>query len=433
MNKTVHTGLGIISGTETAHAFLFRGVPYAKPPVGDFRFRAPQPIEPWNDVLYAERFGAICPQSSLENSGFYHKEFYSDLNFVPEMCEDCLYLNIWTPKSGREKCPVAIWIHGGAFMSGFGSEIAFDGEEYAKRGIILVTINYRLGIFGFFCHPELTARDGYSGNYGLLDQMAAIDWVRNHIGAFGGDKDKITVLGQSAGAASVNALLCSPRMHGKIHRAIMQSGGGYKSPLQIDYTLEQLQAIHDDFLKKKNLTFAEFAMLPADKIVILGEELTRYAAFNFNSPLILMPVIDGNTIPDRIDRLIETGKTLRVPTLVGTTKHDITVDAAGVEDHRKNAMYTSAVAWAKRRNEQGTASYVYHFMQELPGDKMGAFHSSELWYMFGTLHRSWRPMSRADTELSQEMIGAWAQFIKTGNPGWAPCVQLHPFVKTFGR
>lgn len=432
MAKIVNTDLGVISGTETANAFLFKGIPYAKPPVGDFRFRAPQPIEPWNGVLFAERFGAICPQSSLENGGFYHKEFYSDLNYVPEMCEDCLYLNIWAPKNAKEKCPVAIWIHGGAFMSGFGSEIAFDGEEYAKRGVVLVTINYRLGFFGFFCHPELTARDGYSGNYGLLDQMAAIDWVRAHIGSFGGDEEKITVLGQSAGAASVNELLCSPRMHGKIHRAIMQSGGGYKSPLQIDLTLAQLQSIHDDFLKKRNLTFAEFSKLPAEQIVTLGEELTRYAASNINSPLILIPVIDGNTIPDQVDRLIETGKTLRIPTLVGSTKHDITVDADGIEDCNKSSMYISAVEWAQRHNEQGIASYVYHFRHELPGDKMGAFHSSELWYIFGTLDRSWRPMNKVDTDLSQEMIESWVQFIKTGNPGWAPCVRLHPFVKTFG-
>ena len=213
---------GSIEGLVREGFLLFKGIPYAQPPVGALRFSPPQQMEPWNGVYKATEFGPICPQDSHEPGSFYHKEFYS--GEAPRMDEDCLYLNILTPKQWREPLPVAIWFHGGAYLNGHGAEMEFDGEAYAKRGVILVTVNYRLGFFGFFAHPKLK----HSGNYGILDQIAAIDWVRENIGAFGGDTDNITVFVQSAGGGSVQTLVRSALTEGKVHKAIIQSAGGYK-------------------------------------------------------------------------------------------------------------------------------------------------------------------------------------------------------------
>lgn len=236
MSRMVEIRQGKLRGVEGTYADIYRGIPYAKPPVGELRFHAPEPPEPWEGIYAADTFSCICPQLGQEPGSFYEKEFYSDPAFMPPQNEDCLYLNIWTPKSEEPRreedlCPVAVWFHGGGFIDGFGSEIEFDGEAYAKRGIVLVTVNYRLGLLGYFAHPDLTARDGHSGNYGLLDQIAAIDWVRENIAAFGGNPDQITIFGQSAGGMSVRALISSPLMKGKVRGAILQSCGGYHSPL----------------------------------------------------------------------------------------------------------------------------------------------------------------------------------------------------------
>ena len=215
---------GIACGWPSITAFY--GIPYAAPPVGELRWRPPRPAASWSGIRDCARPGPRCPQLGVGKGSFYEREFYP----VEEpMDEDCLYLNVWTPAQGTaEKLPVIFWVHGGAFMTGYGHSAHFDGEPFARQGVILVTINYRLNIFGWMVHPELSAESERhaSGNYGLLDQLFALEWVRRNIAAFGGDPDNITVAGQSAGAMCVQALLTTPLTRGMIGKAVMQSGGG---------------------------------------------------------------------------------------------------------------------------------------------------------------------------------------------------------------
>ena len=214
---------GYLKGVEKDGYTVFMGVPYAAPPVGALRFCAPEECAPWEGVYHADRFGKTCWQEREEEGSFYDVEFYRNADYLTDFDEDCLYLNIWVPGNegvleksvsakdipagsfSAKKLPVALWIHGGAFSHGFGHEMEFDGAEYAKRGVILVTINYRVGVFGYLAHEWLSRESSYgiSGNYGMLDQIAALKWVRENIGAFGGDAGNITIFGQSAGAISV--------------------------------------------------------------------------------------------------------------------------------------------------------------------------------------------------------------------------------------
>lgn len=234
MLRRVVTKKGAIQGMPAAdpRISVFRGIPYAQPPVGALRFCAPVPAEAWEGVLDCREFGPIPMQDvpGADPEEFYSKEWHVDPN-VP-MGEDCLYLNVWTPaKSPEEKLPVLIWILGGGFQCGYSSEMEFDGERMARRGIIVVSMNYRVNIFGLLAHKELSAEtpDGPSTNFGLLDQMAAMQWVQENIEAFGGDAGNVTIAGQSAGAGSVLNQIVSPRTEGLFHRAIMQSGGGLRA------------------------------------------------------------------------------------------------------------------------------------------------------------------------------------------------------------
>ena len=215
--------------TETPGVFVYKGIPYAAPPVGDLRWKAPQPVIPWEGVKVADTYGPAAAQPPRQPGSFYHTEFFTDDGH--QVSEDCLYLNIYTSSPGKTnaRLPVAIYIHGGAYASGYCYEKQFlGGEEWMKHGVILVTINYRLNLFGFLAHPELSAEDshGVSGNYGILDQVAALTWVKNNIQQFGGDPDNVTVFGQSAGAMSIQQLIASPLSKDLMQKAIMQSGGG---------------------------------------------------------------------------------------------------------------------------------------------------------------------------------------------------------------
>ena len=227
LHKPVQTTRGMLQGIpgKDASVTVFRGVPYAAPPIGNLRWRAPQAAHSWAGIRHADRFGNICVQNPLKPGSFYQVEFYES----PEpMSEDCLYLNLWTAaSSASEKRPVMVWLHGGGFVEGSGSLPSFNGERLASKGVVLVTINYRLGVFGFLAHPELTAEDPHhaSGNYGMLDQLEALKWVKANIQNFGGDPENVTIFGQSAGASSVLNLCASPLAKGYFRRAIVQSGG----------------------------------------------------------------------------------------------------------------------------------------------------------------------------------------------------------------
>lgn len=430
---------GEVSGvpSETPNVCIYKGIPYAAPPIGDLRWKQPKPVKPWKGIRQCDTFGAASLQGDQTPGSFYWKEFYQGGD--PERSEDCLYLNVWTPAAGKPeaKLPVIFWIHGGAYMGGYGHEIEFGGDAYAKKGVILVTINYRLGMCGFLAHPLLTAEnDGKgSGNYGLFDQLAALKWVKRNISAFGGNPDNITVMGQSAGAGSVQALISSPLTKGLIQRAIIQSGGGLGGIISAK-SLQEVEQQGSDMWKAVGIsTLEEMRAYPAEKF---QEVLMKYMQQQKSFGLPYNPCIDGELLTAPLDETAQNGQELDIPYLIGYTS----------EDMMPEVMKKAATDWSLLLEQQGRKpAYVYCFSRDLPGEDMtspqgafgdmkGAFHSSELWYMFGTLGKCWRPMEKADYELSERMVSYWTNFAKTGNPNgeglpqWEPCTKANPHIQT---
>lgn len=226
----IKTKYGNIEGVIENNCKLYKGIPFAKPPVGDLRFKAPQEVELWDGIYLADKFPNAPMQTPAPSDDFYGKEFNSDIN--PQYSEDCLYLNIWTPMEAKEgdNLPVAVWFYGGGLVSGYSAEKEFDGTEYAKRGVILITANYRVGLFGFMCHPWLAEENnGRCGNYGCLDELAALQWVKENIVHFGGNPSNITLFGQSSGALTSQTLVISPLTQNLVSKCIMQSGAGYEN------------------------------------------------------------------------------------------------------------------------------------------------------------------------------------------------------------
>lgn len=403
---------------QVSGVMVFKGIPYAAAPVGDLRWKAPQAVAAWKGVRICDTFGPIAPQPGNKPGTFYGDEFYWE--GTPEESEDCLYLNIWAPASTLGKpearLPVALWIHGGAYMNGYGYEVTMDGDEWARRGVILVTINYRLGALGFLSHPELTAEQGQSGNYGTMDQIAALQWVRNNIGTFGGDPSRITIFGQSAGAMSVKNLLVSPLSRDLVAGAIIQSGGGLGSRGLVSDG-EMTQAIYDaqgkEVMDKAGLeTLADLRASTPETLLAAGGWF--------------WPHLDGKVLTETFDEALFKGTMARVPILIGYNKDDM-AGLGGASVDRFCAI----------RDSLGYPVYEYEFLRELPSDEAhpdsqaGAFHSAELWYMFGTLDRSWRPFTEADHQLSRQMLDAWTAFCRDGEPGW-PAFKYHtPCRKAF--
>ena len=418
MELTVSTQQGPIQGalSQDGQTAIFRGVPYAQPPVGELRFRRPQEHSHWEEVRDCTVFSPRCPQADLASMDFYGKEFYDQL--VPPESEDCLYLNIWTPASASPdaKLPVLFWIHGGAFMHGCGTEKEFDGEGFAKKGVILVTINYRVNAFGFFAHPDLEneTKEEVSGNYGILDQIFALQWVRDNIAAFGGDPEKVTIAGQSAGCMSVQTIVSSPLSQGLFRGAILQSGGGIRA-LRKNPSKEEVWNTSRKLMAWLRVTTVEqLRQVPAEKL--------RDAAYAVQGEtLSWRPHIDGWLLPDHLDPLAEQGKIHDVAYLIGSTGNDV---GNGL------ILQESGARWCENLLKLGRKpGYFYFFDRKLPGDDAGAFHSSELWYEFETLGRCWRPWEDWDWELSRILSGYWANFVKTGDPNGEGLPHWEPFTK----
>lgn len=448
--KTAITKYGSLSGTEMNGYMVFRGIPYAKPPIGELRFEPPREPAPWQGIRKADKFPNRCIQGPM-NEGFYGKEFYSDPTFMPECSEDSLYLNIWTPaKSEGDNLPVAVWIHGGAFAAGYGSEMEFDGEAFAKKGVILVTINYRLGILGFLAHPALSELSSHhvSGNYGILDQLAALKWVKENIAAFGGNPENITLFGQSAGGMSVQTICTSPLGKGLISKAIIQSAGGYKSPLLSDQSLEEAEKFGEKLAYSMGCKTAEdLKKVPAEAFVkamdAMRDEMMRKIQETGEMPehsLPMSPVIDGYVLREGYNEAIEKGNIADIPYILGSTKDDMGREMARPDDYPDDGngpLYHSARYFSLKLQEKGRhPAWCYSFDRRLPGDDAGAFHSSELWYVFGTYKRCWRPLTEQDAELSEQMVTFWSNFMKDSDPDksgtdWRPCTRQDPFVYRF--
>lgn len=457
MDTIIKTNKGLIEGVKGDGCITFKNVPYAKPPVGDLRWKRPVEMDPWDGVKKCDRFGSITvqdlPTGNEPWGALYYKEFYSDPEYLREMSEDCLNLNIWTPaESDKDRLPVAFWIHGGGFGGGYSSEIEFGGEAYAKKGVITVTIEYRCGGLGFLAHPWLSAEDpdGISGNYGIFDQIAALKWVRENISAFGGDPDNITVFGQSAGCMSTQVLISSPLTEGMIAKAILQSGTVSSGNFLAMPTLAEEEEFGKrivEITKAENLE--ELRALPAETIKAAkaqfdGEMFLKAMQGGGEEGaggLMIVPNVDGVLLKKNVREVLKAGETMRIPYMTGCVTDDLgTTDAdraAGVPGN----ILEEAKEFCLRQEELGAPpAYCYLFAREMPdedGKSVPSFHTAEVWYNFGTLGRCWRPLTEHDFALSEEMVDAWTNFMKTGDPnggaesGWRPCTKEDEYIKEY--
>ena len=415
MGIKIQTKTGILEGIDKISHWQFLGVPFAQPPIGRLRFRAPEPVKKREGVRKADTFAAMPIQYDGTHMPLYGKEFFNDPKYIREKSEDCLYLNIWCPpKREDHKSAVAIWIHGGAFHHGWASETEIDGEGFCKRDVIYISVEYRMGVFGFLTPRERLEAGEYCGNYGLLDQLMAISWVKENIEYFGGDPENITIFGQSAGAISCQLLCNVSGTKGLFQKAIFQSGAGIGTGLDSDMSLKYGLEFYDRYLKKLGAkTIDELEM--ADTWVLYQAYLEL---LDQEENVSLRPCVDGKFIKQPVEKNILEGKMHDLSYMIGANSEDMD-DEVG-----KDTLYKAAENFALLCCDQGRkVPYVYYFSHQLPGSEDGAFHSAELWYVFGTLGRCWRPMTSEDYALSEVMMDAWCNFMKNGEPGiedWNP-------------
>lgn len=443
---------GMVQGITENGITIYKGIPFAAPPVGELRWKSPQPVIPWKNTLVADKFGPSCPQEPFPSNS-------SMDNDVGPMSEDCLYLNIWTPaKSSDEKLPVMVWIHGGGFAIGSSSIKSYDGKNFAKKGVILVSIAYRLGVLGFLSHPELSAenKQGISGNYGLLDQIAGLKWVQNNISAFGGDPKNITIFGESAGGISVSMLCASPLAKGLFQRAISESGGSFGPVNDIRgdgvQTLKGAEKQGINFAKKMGAkSIADMRKMSPDKF-LKDPEASSMGGF--------WPICDGSVIVDDQYKLYSAGKYNDVDVIIGTNSNEggMFVSGFDVKKHKDSLKKTfgplakkalkvypatddliarqsarnifrdkifawPSWAWAKLQKKTGKSNvYVYYFDQPQPPRKTGkslknAGHADDINYVFGHVDNNFNFQYTAeDKKLSSLMMNYWVNFAKTGNP-----------------
>ena len=452
------TAAGILKGTTSADGFvaIYRGIPFAAPPIGAFRWKAPQQALPWQGARDATTFGARCMQGAL----------FGDMIFRDSMSEDCLYLNVWSnSRQPGQRRPVMVWIYGGGFQAGSASEPRQDGERLSRLGVVVVNLNYRLGAFGFMAHPALTAESGTasSGNYGLLDQVAALQWIQKNIDAFGGDPGNVTIFGESTGSFSVNALVASPLAKGLFHKAIGESGSlmGEQTPL---HTAEQ----NGLALQEKLLTRSMDGMREVSAENVLKTALSmRTTSFG--------AIIDGQLLPRSVSAIYNDGAQNKVPLLAGWNADEArssatmapqaptitsftnriraqfgaTADAVlavyptNSDEEAINAtadfnsdMFISHGTWRwveAHRKTSGAPVYRYLFRRVIPiaptnrangeavlARDIGARHAGEIEYVFGALESvpkvTWE---RSDHALSDLMMRYWSNFARSGDPNGA--------------
>ena len=359
----VRTTKGVVEGVEKNGYVVFKGIPYAKAPVGELRWKAPQEMDAWEGTYKADTFQNMCmqelPKAEHPFMGRFHKEFYNNPEFVPGMGEDCLYLNIWVPEHEEgERLPVAFWIHGGGFGGGYSSELEFDGEAFCKKGVILVTINYRVNIFGFFAHPWLDAENErhISGNYGILDQIAALKWVANNIENFGGDSKNITVFGQSAGSMSTQ-VLCSSKLTGDIPaKAIMQSGISCDADVLYTPTLKEEEEIGERFVELTGKTSLE------ELRAMSTEELSEAKAklddemWKTGRGLVVVPNADGYVLEKTVKDVWKEGTMKDIPYMCGVVTDDLGETPDEVKEGKTGILMEECKRWAATRERYAGVS-----------------------------------------------------------------------------
>jgi para-nitrobenzyl esterase len=448
---------GPISGLQEDGIWTYKGIPFAAPPVGELRWREPQAVEAWDEILACESYGPACPQSVEDD--------WTGMMDVGVMDEDCLYLNVWTPaEAPDERMPVMVWIHGGAFRSGAGSLPIYDGHNLAEKGVVLVTINYRLGALGLMAHPLLSEEspNGVSGNYGLLDQVAALEWVRDNIDVFGGDAENVTVFGESAGGMSILDLMASPLAEGLFDRAIVQSGPMLDLGLPINEfpTLEEAEKTGEEISKELGCDDAEDEMAALREVTPQELIAASSGENEFFSPINLSPNVDGYLLPENPSAAFAAGRQHAVPLLTGINANegsiflpDITLNQyqllgnylygeyatevealfpAQTETEVKASMErlvtqmgfgASARFTAESMAEAGEAAYLYFFSQA-PRDpritQLGTFHGMEIMYVFGNLDKvGMEGLGEDDYALSGAMMDYWTAFARSGDPNGA--------------
>ena len=454
---------GTVRGTSENGLTVYRGIPFAAPPVGDLRWRAPQPVVPWKGVRQADQFAPGPMQGGNPPSG---------------KSEDCLYLNVWTPaKSARDRLPVLVLIYGGGFGGGATSERNYSGEHLAKKGLVLVSIAYRVGQLGFLAHPELSAEspNRVSGNYGLLDMIAGLQWVQKNIAAFGGDPGQVTIFGESAGGIAVSMLCASPLAKGLFHGAISQSGGSFGPPRPTTYPGENLKRLADAERAGQAYSEQAGAASIAELREIAADKLPRGRGLGMS-----WPIIDGWVIPDDQVELYEAGRFNDTPILVGynsdegasftrTRDPQAYVDSVkqrygpfaerllkaypvGSDTVPKTARDLARDAafgwhtwiWARLQAKQGKSkAYYYYFDQhpDYPPDSpragYGSPHGQDVAYVFQHLDPSNPRTTKSDREISEAMATYWTNFAKTGHPNgdgvpnWPAFSDTNPVVMHF--
>ncbi len=460
MLKQVKLDSGIIEGYfgYDPRITVFKGVPYAAPPVGELRWRSPQPVPHWEGVRHADHYGPIAMQGTpgLDPNDFWTRELHpSGPDY--DMSEDCLYVNVFTPaKSDDERFPVLVYIHGGGYQGGYPYEVEFDWEHIARKGVVVVAVTYRLGVFGFLAHPKLSAEspDAPKGNFGIEDQLCAVKWVKRNIAAFGGDPDRITVAGQSAGAGSVQCLITSPMAEGLISGAIIQSAvSATFADLGPSFlrtgSIERAEAAGAAFFEKAGIASLEEARsLSAEEIFRRAREARAFFA----------PIVDGILLTEGAFEAYVNDNHHRIPVLTGYNRGEtrafmrrgflpdtlekynefaahygeyeeefrsrfpVTCDedvAALFSSDSFTGMIAGAYLFGTVQAREGRTTYLYEFDPDIPDDKspsVGSFHGAELWFAYDSLSRSWRPFRGHHYDLARQVSSYWTNFVKTGDP-----------------
>jgi para-nitrobenzyl esterase len=448
ISTTVNIDSGQIAGVQDSLSGVisFKGIPFAAPPVGELRWKAPQPVEAWDETRNCMEFGPSPMQAAPAPFMFWSEEF-----LIPEkpIGEDCLYLNVWTGATAEtDNLPVLVYIYGGGFRSGGSGCAIYDGISMAKKGVVFVSINYRVGVFGFLAHPQLSAESehGTSGNYGILDMVAALQWVQRNIERFGGDPGNVTIAGQSAGSFAVNYLTVSPLAGGLFHRAVAESGAAFlSSSLRPALTLKEAEEAGVAFGQALGAgSLEELRALPADSILNTRGGLSA-------------PYTDGYVLPEPVMDAYLKGHQNDVPVIAGWNKDDrlmpwarpaeqfrkqvqerfgeladefLKVYPAGTEEEAARSQFDmsrdetfgiQAYTWAKIQSSSGGSPiYLYNFNRDLPAytpeTQFGAFHTGEVVYAYDNLHTLDRPWKEADQEVATLMSSFWVNFARTGDP-----------------